>query len=171
MLMKSLKRPLLLILLSTLAACAATQPPTAAQPPADASAPAAAVPVADDARYPKVALTPELLFGILASEIAAQRGVVGSAAVTELTLAKQTRDPRLAERAAQFALISGNLSVADEALHLWLSTEPDSVPAHEQLIVVSLRTGKLAESRRLITEVLAKQPDLAVPVFVELARQ
>ncbi|WP_166642265.1 tetratricopeptide repeat protein [Paludibacterium purpuratum] len=168
--MNSLKRTLPLLVLAMLSACAATQSPAPVRAPVAASDAANASPAADDARYPKIALTPELLFGVLASEIAAQRGAIGSAAVTELTLAKQTRDPRLAERAAQFALVAGNLASAEDALNLWLTIDPDSVRAREQLGAVALRTGKLQESQRLIGELLAKEPEMAVPVFVQLAR-
>lgn len=169
--MKSLKRPLLLILLAALSACATTPPAATvampAPPAADASAPAVS---ANEAHWPKQALTPELMFGVLATEIAAQRGAVSSAAVTALTLARQTRDPRLAERAAQFFMVTGNLAGAREALTLWLTLDPDSLMAQEQLIVVSLRTGELAESQRLIRDLLRRQPDMAQAVFVQLAR-
>ncbi|BEV73276.1 tetratricopeptide repeat protein [Paludibacterium sp. B53371] len=170
MLMKSLKRPLLLILLSSLTACAVNQPPAPAPMARSAASASAGVPDSEVARYPKMDLSPELLFGVLASEIAAQRGAVASASVTELTLAKQTRDPRLAERAAQFALVAGNMDTASEALQLWLQIDPDSLRAREQLIVVTLRTGKLTESQRLIDELLARQPDMASPVFQQLVR-
>ncbi|WP_338620441.1 tetratricopeptide repeat protein [Paludibacterium sp. THUN1379] len=168
--MKSLKRPLLLILLSSLTACAVNQPPAPAPMARSAASASAGVPDSEVARYPKMDLSPELLFGVLASEIAAQRGAVASASVTELTLAKQTRDPRLAERAAQFALVAGNMDTASEALQLWLQIDPDSLRAREQLIVVTLRTGKLTESQRLIDELLARQPDMASPVFQQLVR-
>jgi tetratricopeptide (TPR) repeat protein len=165
--MNSLKRPLSLLMLALLAACAAPQAPVL---PSSAMPSSSASGVESTAKLPKVELTPELLFGVLASEIAAQRGAVGSAAMTDLVLARQTRDPRLAERAAQFAILSGNLAAADDALKLWLETDPDSLRAREQLIAVSLAGGDFATAQSLTDDLLTRKPELAAAVFGEMAR-
>ena len=55
---------------------------------------------ADDAGpIPEVELSSQLMFQLLASEIAAQRGELASATTSYLSMARQTRDPRLARRA------------------------------------------------------------------------
>ena len=54
--------------------------------------------------YPKLALSNDILFGVLASEIAVQRGAAAASALIRLALAQRTCDPRLARRAAEFAL-------------------------------------------------------------------
>lgn len=64
--------------------------------------------------FPNIALTPDLLFGIVASEIAAQRGAAGASALAYLDLARKTQDPRLAQRTAELALFSGQLEVANK---------------------------------------------------------
>lgn len=75
------------LLASVLSACAITSAP----------APVAQAPVpAPEAAYPKLALSNDILFGVLASEIAAQRGAAAASAPTVLALAQRTRDPRLA---------------------------------------------------------------------------
>jgi len=165
MVMKSLKRPIPLLLLALLTACASERAPMSlvSSPSVVASSPASE-------GLPKVNLTPELLFGVLASEIAAQRGAISSAALTDLTLAKQTRDPRLAERAAQFSIAAGNLSVATDSLSLWLQLDPESISARQQLMVISLRSGQLAKSQPLIEDLLRRKPEDAPSVFVQLAR-
>jgi len=175
MVMKSLNRPISLLLLALLSACAGGRAPTlnAASASSSASAPIGVTPKAtaeadSDARQRE--LTPELLFGVLASEIAAQRGAVGSAALTDLDLAKQTHDPRLAEWATQFALASGNLRTAAESLQLWLQLEPNSSRAREQLVLVSLRTGQMTKSLPLIQNLLRQQPDQAQEVFLQMGR-
>lgn len=173
MVMKPLKLSLPLLLSALLSACAGTRPfvdrLTFPVSPAAAAAPAPAA-SGDAASLPKTELTPELLFGVLASEIAAQRGAAGSAALTDLALARQTRDPRLAERAAQFALLSGNAPVASDALSLWVELDPASTTANEQLMQLSLRAGKLDEGLRLFDAVLAAKPDQAPSLFTQLAR-
>jgi outer membrane protein TolC len=76
-----------------------------------------------------VELTPQIVYGVLASEIAAQRGAAGSSAATDLAAA--ARDPRLAQRAAEFALFSGQLKDAADALALWMELDPSSqIPAN-----------------------------------------
>jgi tetratricopeptide (TPR) repeat protein len=172
--MKSIKRPVSLLLLALLTACASSGAPISgsAHAPAsaaDASAPVARTPV-DTARLPRVELTPDLLFGVLASEIAAQRGQAGSAALTDLALARQTRDPRLAERATLFALAAGNGQAAQDALSLWLQIDPESFPAREEQLVIALREGRLVDSQPLIQSVLAGKPDLAPDLFEQIAR-
>ena len=61
---------------------------------------------ASDPSIPEVKLTSRILFQLIASEIALQRGQAGAAYQTYLTLAEETGDPRIAERAAQIALAS-----------------------------------------------------------------
>src|SRR5690606_39421117 len=68
---------------------------------------------------PPVTLTPQLMYRLLASEIAAQRGQVSSAAATYLTLARETRDPRIARRATELALAERSLERALPAAQLW----------------------------------------------------
>src|SRR5690606_1163863 len=46
-------------------------------------------------QLPEVTLSADILYRILASEVAAQRGVYGTAANTMLELARDTSDPRL----------------------------------------------------------------------------
>lgn len=181
--MKPLNRTLPLLLVLLLSACAVTRPPEHSAVPAtpqaeatdnapddDGADAAKAEATAADARLPKVELDSHILFGVLAGEIAAQRGAAGASAVTYLDLARQTRDPRLAQRAAEFALFSGQLKVASEALTLWVELDPDSDIAREQLLITLLRSGKLAESRPLVEELLKREPARAGAVFVQLAR-
>ncbi|WP_232219943.1 tetratricopeptide repeat protein [Pseudogulbenkiania sp. MAI-1] len=180
--MKPLNRTLPLLLALLLSACAAPRQPERTTAPAEPAVAAdsasdddgdeagAAKAEASNARLPKVELDSHILFGVLAGEIAAQRGAAGASAVTYLDLARQTRDPRLAQRAAEFALFSGQLKVASEALALWVELDPDSGTAREQLLITLLRSGKLAESRPLVEELLQREPARAGAIFVQLAR-
>src|SRR5690606_15891942 len=80
---------------------------------------------------PRVPLTRELMFRILAAEIAFQRGDWQSAYATTLDLAKQTRDPRLARRAAEFAHLSRQQPHVLAAVRLWRELAPDSEEANQ----------------------------------------
>ncbi|TCP10940.1 tetratricopeptide repeat protein [Crenobacter luteus] len=169
-------RPLFLLPVVLLAACAQlsgpARPEVAPAPEArlDAADEARREREAEEARLPKLELTPPIVYGVLASEIGAQRGQVGNAAATYLDLARTTADPRLARRAAEMALFAGQVGVASDALALWIRLDPESHAAREQLFVVLLRAGKLAEGRPLIEEVLERDPARAPAVFVQLAR-
>src|SRR5512139_4022238 len=90
------KLPLLLLSL-LLAACAHNSPP---QPGAANNTSSAD---ADDAALPRMELTDQMLYQFLLADIAAQRGQPDLAAQLYLELARTTRDPRVARRAAQLA--------------------------------------------------------------------
>ena len=148
------------LLASVLSACAVTSAPA---PVAQAPAPA------PEAAYPKLALSNDILFGVLASEIAAQRGAAAASAPTVLALAQRTRDPRLARRAAEFALTANRLDEAIRALKLWQELEPASDNAQYQLIAALLRAGRLSEATPGVQAQLAARPQEAPQVFMHLA--
>src|SRR5260364_104705 len=53
---------------------------------------------------PPLALTSQIIFRVLAAEIAVQRNLFAPAYQTYLMLARETHDPRMAQRAAEIAL-------------------------------------------------------------------
>jgi tetratricopeptide (TPR) repeat protein len=113
----------------------------------DGAEPHAASP---DGSLPEVALSSELLFQLLASEVAAQRGEVASAASTYLSMARQTRDPRLAQRATELALAARMAEGALSAARLWHELSPASSRAAQTLETLLLSTGQLTEAEPLL---------------------
>src|SRR5487761_2511717 len=82
----------------------------------------AAEPVTDaksEADLPKQELTDAMLYEYLVAEIGNQRGYKALAVTGSAELAKQTRDPRLAKRAAQLAFESGDMEKAVTGFKLW----------------------------------------------------
>ena len=63
--------------------------------------------------------TSEQVFEILASEIALQRGEAGLAYQTYLSLARQTGDPALAQRAMEIAIAANAADLALIAAQTW----------------------------------------------------
>ena len=115
-----------------------------AQAPAAGSSESAPA-VARPARaLPEVELSPQVLFQVLAAEIAAQRGEVGSSAATYLSLARRTRDPRLAQRATELSLAARAPDRALTAARLWLELEPSSRLASQTVDALQLSTGALS---------------------------
>ncbi|MEY4212197.1 MAG: hypothetical protein RL458_422, partial [Pseudomonadota bacterium] len=110
-----------------------------------AQAPADQAPASAAARaLPEIDLSPQILFQVLAAEIAAQRGEVGSSAATYLSLARRTRDPRLAQRATELALAARAPDRALTAARLWLEIEPASRLAAQTVDALQLSTGALS---------------------------
>ncbi len=110
-----------------------------------AQAPADQAPASAAARaLPEIDLSPQILFQVLAAEIAAQRGDVGSSAATYLSLARRTRDPRLAQRATELSLAARAPDRALTAAQLWLEIEPGSRLAAQTVDALQLSTGALS---------------------------
>ncbi len=169
--------PFLLILL--LSACASapegadteTQPVTGAKggKQGKTAEKSPATPQEKPETLPDVELTSKLLYQFLLGEVALQRGYSDISAQTYLDLARSTRDPRLARRAAQIAFETRQADKAVEAFKLWLELEPDSQPAQQMLISLLLGTGKLEEARPWLVQFLKSNPDNASTIFRQLS--
>lgn len=107
---------------------------------------------------PNVALTDRLLYEFLLGDIAAQRGNPQLAAQAYLDLAKSTRDPRVAKRAAQLTFEAHQYDLSVEAFKLWQQLEPASPLAKQMLVSLLLSGGKLAEARPHVVMLLESDP-------------
>ncbi len=83
---------------------------------------------------PELELSGSLLFQILASEIALQRGELGAAFTTYMKVAEETGDPRLAERAFEIAQLAQAPKELLKAVLLWNKLAPGNKKAQEMLI-------------------------------------
>src|SRR5260364_377811 len=75
---------------------------------------------------PPLALTSQIVFRVLAAEIAVQRNLFAPAYQTYLMLARETHDPRMAQRAAEIALYARSPSDALAAARVWCRDAPHS---------------------------------------------
>jgi tetratricopeptide (TPR) repeat protein len=132
----------------------------AQQPAEEGVAPATdlAAQAAAEAALPKQPLTSDILFKFLVAEVAGQRGQIGIAESTYLDLARQTRDPRIARRAAEVSMFARDPAGALEAARLWAAAEPDSEAAQQTLVVLLLNEGKLDEAEPILRPLLKKDP-------------
>ncbi len=110
---------------------------------------------------PDVELSDQLLYEFLLSEVASQRGYKDLAAEASTAMAVQTRDPRVAKRAAQLAFESGDIEKTLAAFKIWQEVDPASTTATRLLASVLLRSGKLAEAGVELAKVL-QQDELKV---------
>ena len=129
---------------------------------------AVAPPVETPPVLPNVKLSSDLLYEYLLSEIAAQRGNDTVAVEGSLDLAKKTRDPRLAMRAAKLALQFGQSDSAIEALKIWRDTDPSSILAKRMLSSVLLRSGKLDEARDEFVNLLKADESHTAQNFIQI---
>jgi tetratricopeptide (TPR) repeat protein len=102
---------------------------------------------------PNVTLTGSILFRLLASDISVQRGELVAAADTLLELARETADPRLAQRAVELYAAVGNLQGALEAAKVWVANAPGNEDALSTRMALSAAAG---QTQGLVDE-LAKQ--------------
>lgn len=114
---------------------------------------------------PNVALDERMLFEFLLGDIAVQRGKPELAAQAYLELARATRDPRVARRAAQLAFEAHQMDASLEAFSLWQELEPTAPLAKQMLISLLLSGGKLQEARPHVERLLASEPEHVASVF------
>lgn len=117
---------------------------------------------------PNVELSSELLYEYLLTEIANQRGHKALAVEGSMEIAQKTRDPRLAKRAAQLAMESGDLSRAVTAFRFWQELEPEAAMPTRMLSTLLLRGGKLDEARVEFDKVLKKTAPNVGVVFLQI---
>ncbi|MGV2291120.1 tetratricopeptide repeat protein [Trinickia sp. YCB016] len=107
---------------------------------------------------PDVQLTSQIVFQVLAAEIALQRDQPAPAYQTYLALARDTHDPRMAERAAEIALTAQSPSDALAAAQLWQQYAPSSERAAQLDASLLVLSGKPDDASPLLARELAKVP-------------
>jgi len=116
-------------------------------------------------------LTDELLFKLLAAEIAFQRGDWQNAYAAQMRAAQQTRDPRLARRAAEIALSAKQASEALNAVRLWRELAPGSAEASQYYVGFMLLSDNLEEARVILAQRLAEASPQARPALILQAQR
>ncbi|WP_242489834.1 tetratricopeptide repeat protein [Noviherbaspirillum cavernae] len=101
---------------------------------------------------PSLELTEDLMFKLLSSEIAYQRGDWQSGYVTMLAMAQQTRDPRIARRAAEMALAAKRADEALTAVRLWRTLAPHSDEAIQYNLSFIILGDNLSEAKPILEE-------------------
>ncbi|MGR6035362.1 MAG: tetratricopeptide repeat protein [Candidatus Nitrosoglobus sp.] len=120
-------------------------------------------------KYPPVKLTPKLLYQLLSAEIAGQRGQIGYAMRNYLLAAEETRDPRLAERAARIALFARDINYATQASRLWVETNPDNEDAQQVLVSMLLGQQRYDEAENHLEQLIAHSSGTSEQAFLKVA--
>ena len=128
----------------------------AAKAPEGADAPAAPAEV-----LPNNALTGDLLFRITKAELEFKQGQWQGPYVTMLALAQQTRDPRLARRAAEMALAAKQGQEALAAIRLWRQLAPESDEATQYYLGFAVVNDDLSDAEAIFAQRLKVAPAAA----------
>lgn len=137
---------------------------------ADEETPAQPAPTAEAAPSGDTGLTGEILFEYLVAEMAAARGQLPLASAQYWDLAKRTRDPRLARRAAEVSLYGQQWQAALESTRLWSELEPDSAQARHTLWILLANAGRNDELTAQLKEGLRTAGDNRREIVLQLPR-
>jgi tetratricopeptide (TPR) repeat protein len=113
----------------------------------------------DQKNLPDVPLSSQIVFQVLAAEVALQRDQPAPAYQTYLALARDTHDPRMAQRATEIALAAQSPSDALAAAQLWQQYAPTSERAAQLDASLLVLSGKPDDAEPLLARELAKVPD------------
>lgn len=163
---------------TVLALAAWAQQPVQAQ----TEAPAQAAPPGTPAQKPRVVVRPAVkppvlpsqemsqavLFKLLLAEIALQRGQNNVAVQSFLELSKETKDPRIAQRATEVALNMRFFNVALETAGIWLAADPESPQARQILAALLVNQSRLADAEPHLQTWLASDPQNVGNSFMQL---
>ncbi|CAG4888336.1 tetratricopeptide repeat protein [Paraburkholderia gardini] len=107
---------------------------------------------------PAVPLSSQIVFQVLAAEVALQRNQPAPAYQTYLALARDTHDPRMAQRATEIALGAQSPADALAAAQLWQQYAPGSERAAQLDASLLVLSGKPDEASPVLAKELAKVP-------------
>jgi tetratricopeptide (TPR) repeat protein len=112
----------------------------------------------DQKSLPNVPLSSQIVFQVLAAEVALQRDQPAPAYQTYLALARDTHDPRMAQRATEIALAAQSPSDALAAAQLWQQYAPNSERAAQLDASLLVLSGKPDDAAPILSRELAKVP-------------
>jgi Flp pilus assembly protein TadD len=104
---------------------------------------------AEKARLPKVELTSTLLNQLLRAEFAFRAGDWQGPYLTMMSLAQQTRDPRLARRAAEMALAARQPEDTLVAVRQWRQLDPQSDEATQYYLGMVILSDNISDAEAI----------------------
>lgn len=105
---------------------------------------------------PNVAMTPTMMSQLMQAELAFKNGDWQGPYLTLLSLAQQTRDPRLAKRAAEMALAAKQADDALVAVRLWRQFSPNSDEANQYYLGLVILSDNISEAENILKQRLAE---------------
>jgi tetratricopeptide (TPR) repeat protein len=100
-------------------------------------------------------MTPAMMTQLMQAEMAYKNGDWQGPYLTMMSLAQQTKDPRLAKRAAEMALSAKQADDALAAVKLWRQFAPDSEEASQYYLGLVILSDNLGEAENILKRRLA----------------
>ncbi len=119
---------------------------------------------------PRLPLSPQIIYQMLLAEIAANRSELPLAVAAYLDLARSTRDPRIAKRAAEVALYARRQEEALQATQIWIDVEPASPTARQMMVSLLLAANRTGDLAAQIGALLALEKDNPGPALLSVGR-
>jgi tetratricopeptide (TPR) repeat protein len=101
---------------------------------------------ASEGKLPDVKMTSAMLYQLMKAELDFKKGDWQGPYLTMLSLAQQTKDPRLAKRAAEMALSAKQVDDALAAVRLWRQLAPDSEEASQYYLGLVVMSDNVSEA-------------------------
>lgn len=117
----------------------------------------------------KTAIDPDVMFMLLAAEIAGQREQYDVALEGYMEAAKRVNDPRFAERAAVIAMYMKDSKKTEEAVSLWLKHDTKNMTARKIAALSALRSGDKKAALEHLSALLKAEPTDFENNLLELA--
>ena len=111
-------------------------------------------PAERDVAEPGPPMSQETLYKLLVAEFAGRYGDVPLALRNYLAVAKESGDPRAAERAVRIAMFARDVEGGLQAAELWAELAPENHEAKQVHAVLLLRAGALDEAVEVLREVV-----------------
>ena len=118
----------------------------------------------------QTAISPDVLYLLMAAEIAGQRNQYGVALDGYLQAAKKVNDPNIAERAAKIGLFLKDTKRTDEAVALWLSHDNKNLTARKIAVLSALRGTDRTKAVKHLEAMLGDDPAGFEATLVEVAK-
>ena len=119
---------------------------------------------------PASELTAQILYQFMFAEVAATRGQMPLSVAAYLDLAKTTRDPGIARRAAEVALNARQYDAALTATRIWVEQEPNSPGAQQMAVTLAAAFGRLDEVAAHLSRSLELDPPSVPASLMRLNR-
>ncbi len=122
------------------------EPSTPHQNTSAEQVPSTSEPSEDTAHLPSVDLSPHILYELLVADVAVQRKYYALAIDRYLSLARTTRDPRIAAVATRVAIYARDDRHSLEGATLWIELAPEEPEARQAIIASLIRAGRPDET-------------------------
>jgi len=100
----------------------------------------------------------EVLYLLMAAELAGQRNHYDLALDAYLQAAKRVDDARIAERAVKIGMFLKDEKRTREALEIWLSKEPDNLPARKFAVLLAVKNSDRTSAVENLNAIFQEDP-------------